>query len=196
MHQHLQERGGTTALLVIDVQNAVVEGGWNREAVLDNIGKVLSTARETGVPVIYVQHENPGSVVMDRGAEGWHICAEVAPITGEPIVHKQYSDAFVETTLADTLAQLGVGHLIITGAQSDACVRSTTTRALVEGYDVTLVGDAHTTGEAEANGTVVPAEINVGLVNYVVPWIDYPNTVSQVIPHTEVIASLNAAGKD
>lgn len=196
MQQHLQERGGSTALLVIDVQNAVVESGWNRDAVLDNIGKVLTTARETGVPVIYVQHENPGSEHMQRGAEGWHICAEVAPITGEPIVHKQYGDAFVETTLPETLAGLGVGHLIITGAQSDACVRATSTRALVEGYDITLVGDAHTTGDAEVDGKVIPAEINVGLVNYATPWIDYPNTTSRVVSHTDVIASLTAAGKD
>lgn len=195
MQQHFRDRGGNTALLVIDVQNAVMESGWNRETVIDNIGQVIATARDTGLPVVYVQHEAPSSDRMRRGSDGWHICPEVAPITGEPIIHKQYGDAFVETDLPETLASLGVGHLIIAGAQSDACIRATTHRALAEGYDITLVGDAHTTEDAQVDGATISGEICVSLVNYATPWISYPDTTSTVMSHTDVIASLSASAK-
>jgi nicotinamidase-related amidase len=191
MHQHLSERGGTTVLLVIDVQNAVVEDGWDSEGVVDRIGKLIDAARASDVPVIYIQHEVPGHPVMGRGAEGWHIRPEIAPLTGEPVIAKQYGDAFVETTLPETLASLGAGHLIISGAQSDACVRATSHRALIEGYDITLVSDAHTTSDAEHDGVVIPAQVNVAQVNYASPWIGYPDTTSSLANHLEVIASFS-----
>ncbi len=189
MHQYLSERGGNTVLLVIDVQNAVVEESWDGDGVVDRIGKVIDAARATDTPVVYIQHEIPGHPRMDRGSEGWHIRPEIAPLTGEPVIAKQYGDSFVETTLPETLAGFGAGHLIIAGAQSDACVRATSHRALIEGYDITLVSDGHTTGDAEYNGVTVPAEVNVALANYASPWIGYPDTTSSLANHLEVIAS-------
>ena len=184
MRQELQERGGKTGLLVIDVQNAVVADGFDADGVVDRIGKVVDAARGANVPVIYVQHEDP---YMAPGTEGWHIRPEIAPVTGEPIVAKRFPDSFVETTLVDTLAALGIGHLVVTGAQSDACVRATSHRALIEGYDVTLVSDAHTTSGREFNGVTVSAEANVAQVNSAAPWIDYPNTTSALATHEEII---------
>ncbi len=191
MRKDLKERGGNTVLLVIDVQNAVVEDGWDSEGVVDRIGKVIDAARASDTPVVYVQHEIPGNPSMDRGTEGWHIRPEIAPLTGEPVVAKQYGDSFVETTLPETLASLGAGHLVITGAQSDACIRATSHRALIEGYDITLVSDAHTTSDAEYNGVTIPAEVNVAQVNYASPWIGYPDTTSSLANHLEVIASFS-----
>jgi len=195
MREELKERGGKTTLLVVDVQNAVVEDGWDRDGVLDRIGQVIDAARETGIPVVYVQHEEPGSEQMARGAEGWHIRPEVAPIDGEPIVAKLYGDAFVETTLPGILAELGTGHLIITGAQSDACIRATSHRALMEGYDITLVSDAHTTSDYAWNGITISAELNVAQVNSSSPWIGYPNTTSVLANHTEVIDGFRSASQ-
>jgi nicotinamidase-related amidase len=125
---------------------------------------------------------------MTPGSEGWHIRPEVAPIVGEPIVAKRYPDSFVETNLAETLSALGAGHLIIAGAQSDACIRSTSHRALIEGYDVTLISDAHTTSEQEFGGVTIAAEQNVAQVNAAAPWIRYPNTTSALATHDEIIA--------
>lgn len=192
MHQHLSERGGNTVLLVIDVQNAVIEESWDGDNVVDRIGKVIDAARASDTPVIYIQHEVPGNPHMGRGSEGWHIRPEIAPLTGEPVIAKQYGDSFVETTLPETLAAFGAGHLIISGAQSDACVRATTHRALIEGYDITLVSDGHTTCDAEYNGVTIPAEVNIAQVNYASPWIGYPDTTSSLANHLEVIASLSS----
>ncbi len=190
MNQELQERGGRTVLLVIDVQNAVVEDGFDSQGVVERIGKVVDAARATSLPIVYVQHEDEW---MTPGSEGWHIRPEVAPVVGEPIVAKRYPDSFVETTLPETLAGLGAGHLIIAGAQSDACIRATSHRALLEGYDVTLVSNAHTTSEREFGGVTVTAEQNVAQVNAAAPWILYPHTTSALATHDEVIASFTQA---
>jgi nicotinamidase-related amidase len=185
-------RGGNTALVVIDVQVGVVADGWDRDGVVDRIGQLIRAAREASTPVIYVQHEAPAYPPMARGGEAWHIVPEIAPLAGEPDVAKQYPDSFVETTLAATLDGLGIGHLIVAGAQSDACVRATSYRALAEGYDLTLVADAHTTGDREFEGVDIPAKLVVAHVNAASPWIDYPDTTSLVQSTADVIASLAA----
>lgn len=192
MRTALQDRGGGTALLVIDVQYAVVEDGWDRDGVIARIGTVIEAARAGGIPVIYVQHDEPGSGDLDRGSDGWRIHAEIAPEAADSIVFKQYPDAFVETTLEAILAQSGIGHLVLTGAQSDGCVRATTYRALREGYDATLVTDCHTTGEREFGETTIPAELIVAHVNAASPWIGYPDTTSSLATHDQIVASLRS----
>jgi nicotinamidase-related amidase len=52
MHQELQDRGGRTVLLVIDVQIAVVKDGFDSDVVDNRIGKVIEAAREASVPVV------------------------------------------------------------------------------------------------------------------------------------------------
>lgn len=191
MRQEFRERGGATAVLVIDVQNAVVQNGHDRDAVIERIGLVVDAARESGTPVVYVQHEEPGSGEMERGAEGWHIVPDVAPLEAEPIIHKLYGDAFLATNLPDVLADLGIGHLVVTGAQSNACVRATTTRALQEGYDVTLVSDAHTTDTYEWNGVTVPAESSITDLNGLVQFSSYPEGIPTLSDHATVVAGLH-----
>ncbi|HYI25932.1 MAG TPA: isochorismatase family protein [Thermomicrobiales bacterium] len=192
MIEDFKVRGGNTALVVIDVQVGVVADGWDRDGVVDRIGKIIDAARESVTPVIYVQHESPDYPPMAPGGEAWHIVPEIAPLDGEPVVAKRYPDAFVDTILADTLADLGVGHLIVTGAQSDACVRATSYRALASGYDVTLVADAHTTSDLEHEGIEIPARVTIAHVNAAAPWIDYPDTTSRVVSTAEALASFAA----
>ena len=50
------------------------------------------------------------------------------------------------------LAERGVGRLVVAGAQTDACIRSTLHGAITRGYDATLVADAHTTEDLTAYG--------------------------------------------
>jgi nicotinamidase-related amidase len=69
----------------------------------------------------------------------------------------RYGDSFPNTDLEAVLAQRKAGRLIVTGAQTDACIRSTLHRAIVRGYDATLVGDAHTTEDPSQWGAPHPA---------------------------------------
>ena len=132
-----------TALLVIDVQNAVVNGAVpNRDGVVANINTLVGQARAQSVPVVWVQHSDDEE--MPQGSKEWELVPELAPLGSEPLVHKRYGDSFEETDLEERLAERKVGRLIVAGAQTDACIRSTIHGAFARGYDVTLVGDAHT----------------------------------------------------
>jgi nicotinamidase-related amidase len=152
----LQGRGGT-ALLVIDVQNGVVAGAPRRGDVITAINALVGKARARDVPVIWVQHSDDGD--LRSGSESWQYVPELTRHDGEPLVHKRYSDSFEDTELESLLAQRGVGHLVVTGAQTDGCVRSTLHGAFTRGYDVTLVGDAHTTEDLTAYGAPPPEQV-------------------------------------
>jgi nicotinamidase-related amidase len=142
-----------TALIVIDVQNGVVEAAHERDAVVANVGSLVEKARREEVPVVWVQHSDEQLV---RGSDDWRIVPELAPGDAEPLVEKNYGDAFDDTTLETVLSGLGVGRLVVVGAQTDQCVRSTLHGALVRGYDATLVSDAHTTEDSTAWGAPPP----------------------------------------
>jgi nicotinamidase-related amidase len=145
-----------TALLVIDVQNGVVANAANRDGVIANIDTLVDRARAEGVPVVWVQHCDEGLPV---DSEEWQYVPELVRRDPEPVVHKSYGDSFEDTDLESLLAQRGVGRVIVTGAQTDACIRSTLHGAFVRGYDVVLVGDAHTTEDLTQFGAPAPAQV-------------------------------------
>jgi nicotinamidase-related amidase len=142
-----------TAVLVIDVQNGVVGGAYERDAVVANVGAVVEKARAAEVPVVWVRHASDN---LPQGSEEWKIVPELSPQDSEPLVEKRYPDSFEETTLESLLADLEVGRVVVVGAQTDACVRSTLHGALVRGYDATLVSDAHTTEDLSPWGAPPP----------------------------------------
>jgi nicotinamidase-related amidase len=149
------ENRPATALLVVDVQNGVVAGAPRRDAVVANVAQLVDRARERRVPVVWVQdHE-----MIERGSPEWQIVPELSPDDGEPLLEKAYGDAFEGTDLESVLAVLGVGRLVVVGAQTDACIRSTLHGALVRGYDATLVSDAHTTEDLSAWGAPPPDQV-------------------------------------
>jgi nicotinamidase-related amidase len=143
------ENRPNTALLVVDVQNSVVDGAYQRDEVVANIGDLVGTARREGVPVVWVQHSDEELV---KGSEEWQIVPELVPGDAEPVVAKSYGDSFEDTDLETVLSGLGVGRLVVAGAETDACIRSTIHGAFVRGYDTTLVSDAHTAGDKTAWG--------------------------------------------
>jgi nicotinamidase-related amidase len=150
------EHRPNTALVVIDVQNGVVANAHDRDAVVATIGRLVERARQERVPVVWVQHT---SEELEHGSDAWKIVPELSPGGAEPLVEKRYGDAFEDTPLEDLLRGLGVGRLVVTGAQTDACVRSTLHGAFVRGYDAVLVGDGHTTEDMSAWGAPPPAQV-------------------------------------
>ena len=81
------------------------------------------------------------------------------PDDAEPLVEKSYGDSFEDTNLETVLSGLGVGRLVVVGAQTDACIRSTLHGAFARGYDATLVSDAHTTEDQTAWGAPPPDQV-------------------------------------
>ena len=144
------------ALLVVDLQNGVVGGAHQRDAVVANVGSLVEKARRERVPVVWVQHSDKG---LARGSDDWRIIPELNPGDAEPLVEKNYGDSFEDTLLETVLSDLGVGRLVVVGAQTDACIRSTLHGAFVRGYDATLVSDAHTTEDLTAWGAPPPDQV-------------------------------------
>jgi len=150
------ENRPNSALLVVDVQNCVVEEAHERDAVIANVDSLVDQARRENVPVVWVQHSDDEII---RGSDGWRIVPELTPGDNEPLVDKNYGDSFEDTILEAVLSKLGIGRLVVVGAETDACIRSTLHGAFVRGYDVTLVSDAHTTGDKTQWGAPPPDQV-------------------------------------
>jgi len=179
-----------TALLVVDVQNDVVANAHQRDEVVANINSLVDAARAEDVPVIWVQHS---SDELQPGSEGWQYVPELKRLDSEPLVHKKYGDSFEETTLESELAQRNVGRLVVTGAQTDACIRETLHGAFVRGYDTTLVSDAHTTEDFSAYG-LPPADKVIAHTNMYWTWQTAPGRTASVVGTGDV--KFDAAGDD
>ncbi|WP_276119389.1 cysteine hydrolase family protein [Pararhizobium qamdonense] len=147
----------TTALLIIDVQNAVLDGEGTPErqpaidaAFTETIGRLQSVqarARAAHIPVILVQHDGGPGNPLARSSNGWGLRHEIAPVLGEAVIHKTSCDSFFQTNLGEVLAKLAITHLVIGGCQTQFCVDTAVRRAVSLGYDVTLLSDGHTTGD-------------------------------------------------
>jgi nicotinamidase-related amidase len=150
------ENRPNTALLVVDLQNGVVEGAQSRDAVVANVSSLVERARLEQIPVVWVQHSDEQ---LAQGSDEWRIVPELTPGDAEPLIEKQYSDAFEDSALETVLSGLGVGRLVVAGAQTDECIRGTLHGALVRGYDAILVRDAHTTEDQTAWGAPPPDQV-------------------------------------
>jgi nicotinamidase-related amidase len=172
-----------SALLVIDVQEDVMAGAWQSAEVVARIGALVDRARAEGAPVVWVRHQDED---MPHGSPGWQIVAALQPSAREPIVEKRFRSAFEDTDLDTVLAVLDVGRLVVCGAQSDFCVRHTVHAALERGYDVELVSDAHTTCDAEIDGTTIPAELIVAHQNAATRGYALPSRTSDIATHDQI----------
>jgi nicotinamidase-related amidase len=166
-----------TALLVVDVQNAVVANAHGRDEVIANINTLVDKARARQVPVIWVQHADED---LPEDSDGWRYVPELQRQESEPVVHKRFGDSFEDTTLESELAQRGVGRLVVTGAQTDACIRATIHGAFTRGYDTTLVSDAHTTEDLSQYG-LPPADKVIAHANMYWTWQAAPGRTASVV---------------
>ena len=151
-----------TALLVVDVQRGVVANAHDRDGVIANINTLVDRARASDTPVIWVQHSDDHLV---EGSDEWQYVDELKRDDSEPLVHKRYGDSFEDTDLEALLRARKVGRIVVTGASTDACIRSTLHGALVRGYDTTLVGDAHTTEDPSNWGLPLDAQQVIAFTN-------------------------------
>jgi nicotinamidase-related amidase len=121
---------------------------------------VVEKARQSHVPVIWVQHSEEQ---MPIGSPGWQIVPELLPLEREQVVQKTYRSSFDETNLEEILAAEEVGKLFICGAETNFCIRSTSYAALERGYDITLISDSHTAWNG--SGDDIPASVIISEQN-------------------------------
>lgn len=158
----------STALLVIDVQHALCTGDYaafDIERVIERINAIAAQARTTGAPVVFIQHEEADGPLQPDSA-GWQLADGLSALPQDLRVRKTACDSFHETDLQALLQQRSITRLVVSGLQTDFCVDTTVRRALALGYEVVLVGDAHSTID---NGVLSAAQIvahhNVTLSN-------------------------------
>jgi nicotinamidase-related amidase len=119
------------------------------------------------------------------GSEAWQYVPELVREADEPLIGKRYGDSFEGTDLEAVLAERGVGRLVVAGAQTDACIRSTLHGAFVRGYDVTLVGDAHTTEDLTEYGAPPPEQV-IAHTNLYWGFQSAPGRTAAVVESAEV----------
>ena len=164
--------GNQPTLVVVDVQVGVVADAWEARRVIKNVARAVERARESGVPIVWVQHEGDD---LPKDSSSWQIVPELVPKSGEPRICKRFESSFEGTALEENLARLGATHIVLAGAQTNWCIRATAYAALDRGYDLTLLNDAHTTGGIElGNGMKVEAPGIVTDLNVTMNWVSYP----------------------
>jgi nicotinamidase-related amidase len=177
----------TSALLVIDVQRALFETSpppFDAAAVLTRINALADRARAAGAPVIYVQHESPGTM-MAHGGSGWDQDTRLTPAEGDIRIRKTTPDSFLRTGLAQVLADAGATQLVVCGYATEFCVDTTVRRAAGLGLPVTLAADAHTTHDKpHASGARIRDHHNATL-----PAISSFGVKIAAVPAAEIYAS-------
>jgi nicotinamidase/pyrazinamidase len=144
------------ALLVIDMLNDFVLSGASLEVpdtrmIMPVVQKEIRKARIVGNPVIYVCDTHapddkefrkfgwPAHAV--KGTKGAQVVEELKPAPGDSIIPKDTYSGFYGTRLDETLKNLGVDSLRLTGCVTHICIMATASDAVLRDYKVTVVED-------------------------------------------------------
>lgn len=152
----------TLGLVVVDLQNEYLPHGklplTGIDAAVANAARVISHARDTGIPVFHIRHESDeASPIFTKGSTGADIQAAVAPKGDEPVIVKKHINAFKETDLKQQLDAADVQEIVVIGAMSHMCIDAVVRAAADMGYPVTVLDDACATLDLTFRGVTVPA---------------------------------------
>jgi nicotinamidase-related amidase len=148
-------------LLIIDIQNDYFTGGAmplvEPDAAAAVAALVLERFRRDDEPVIHVRHvwDEDDATFMRPGTRGVEIHPLVAPGEGEPVVDKEYPNAFRETKLDELLRSNEIGELVVVGMMTSMCVDATVRAAVDLGYGVTVLDDGCAAPDLEFGGRQV-----------------------------------------
>jgi len=176
--------GNRAVLLVVDMQTGVLNECWDANRVIGNVSRAVERARDRHVPVIWVQHSDE---TLAQGSAEWQLVPALRPADGEALIHKRFASSFEETALNDELDRLRATHIALAGAATNWCVRATAYGALDRGYDVTLISDAHTTGNLDLDdGSSIEAADVVRELNIAMTWLSYPGRTNGTVTSEEI----------
>lgn len=154
------------ALVIIDIQNEYFPGGAfplsGPEAAAQEARCALEAARQAGLVVIHVRHENAddASPRFRAGSEGAAIHRLVSPLEGEAIVTKRRVDSFAGTGLEGLLRSSGVEEIAVAGMMTHMCVDAFLRAATARDYQCVLLADATATRDLEwASRAVAAADV-------------------------------------
>ena len=167
--------GNQSVLLIVDVQVGVMKNAWDSPRIIRNIGGAVAKARSARIPILWVQHSDDRLV---HGTPDWELVPELIPAGDDPRVQKHFGSSFEQTSLEETLAQLGASHIVLAGAATNWCIRATAYAALDRGYDLTLISDAHSAATIDLGEIRIDAATVVHDLNFVMTHLRYPGRTS------------------
>ncbi len=137
-------------LMVVDVQNALIKAHpYNEKKVIENIKKLIVTARDNKKEVIYVSHDDGKGSELEQGTDGWQIYNEIAPNSNELIFEKQYNSAFFKTGLREYLESKDIDTIVLLGLQTEYCIDATCKSAFDFEYKIIIPEETNTTLDNE-----------------------------------------------
>lgn len=145
-------------LLVIDAQQELIEGNqevgpvFNKNQLISNINKVINKAKESGVPVVFVRDLD----VAEGKGNGFQVHNEINVPAEAKVFDKSATNSFYSTGLLEHLNSQQINHIVIMGCETQHCIDSAVRTATISGFDVTLVGDGHSTS---GNSVLSPEQI-------------------------------------
>lgn len=125
-------------LLVIDTQKGITDSRlYGFEALRANIKTLIAQARESGVEVVYVRHDDGPGTGFSAGDDEFQIYEEFAPREGERIFDKTVNSALHPSVgLSQYLADKGEKRLMVVGLQTDFCIDATIQSGFDLGYEM------------------------------------------------------------
>jgi len=157
-----------TALLVMDMQTAILGMLPSTHAIAGNVAKAIAHARKEKIQVIYVvvgfrtgapevsENNKSFSGIKTRMLGGnmeefMKVDTSVAPAAGEIIVTKRRVSAFAGSDLEVVLRAQGIQHMILTGIATSGVVLSTLREAADKDYRITVLADCCADGDEEVH---------------------------------------------
>ena len=170
-------------LMVVDVQKGLInDHPYNEKKVIENIKKLILTARNNGQEVIYVRHDDGEGSELEKGTDAWQIYDEISPNSGEKIFDKKFNSAFVKTGLKEYLENKNVDTIVLTGLQTEYCIDATCKSAFEHEYKVIIPEETNTTFDNE----YLPGEKLYEFYNYKI----WNNRFAKVLSMNEVTEML------
>ena len=164
----MEQTTKNSALLVIDIQNGIMGMLPDAGPLIGNVAKAIASARENGVPVIYVvvgfrqgapevsmQNKSFGAgkerfAAMDM-AEFMTVQNDLAPQDGEIICTKRRVSAFTGSDLEIVLRAQNIRHMVLTGVATSGAILSTVREASDKDYSITVLSDGCADGDEEVH---------------------------------------------
>lgn len=137
-------------LLVVDVQNALINAHpYNQERVIENINKLILTARDNKKEVLFIRHDDGKGTDLEKGTYGWQIYDKILTNSNEIIFEKQYNSAFHKTDLYEYLNSKNIDTIILVGLQTEYCIDATCKSAFDYGYKIIIPEETNSTFDNE-----------------------------------------------
>lgn len=126
-------------IIVVDVQKGITDKRlYNFKGFIENVSRIIDTARKNNVEVIYVQHDDGPGTGFSIGDKDFEIADQVAPMAGEKIFIKEINSFFGNKELVKYLEKSADKELMIVGLQTNFCIDASVKSAFERGFRVVI----------------------------------------------------------